>query len=95
MNFRFPECDKLSPPILQLDDVTFYYNKDKILFDKVCVNANMDSRICIVSILSLVCLKVYHLHGGNLPTSGMLIFVNLWGICKILQISRISKYLFN
>ncbi|XP_055863987.1 ATP-binding cassette sub-family F member 3-like [Biomphalaria glabrata] len=45
---RFNECDKLSPPILQLDDVTFYYNKDRILFNKVCVNANMDSRICIV-----------------------------------------------
>ncbi|GFN91712.1 ATP-binding cassette sub-family f member 3-like [Plakobranchus ocellatus] len=45
---KFPECDKLSPPILQLDDVVFYYNKDKILFNKVCVNANMDSRICIV-----------------------------------------------
>jgi len=48
VTLKFPECDKLSPPILQLDDVTFYYNKDKILFDKVCVNANMDSRICIV-----------------------------------------------
>lgn len=45
---KFPECDKLSPPILQLDDVVFYYSKEKILFNKVCVNANMDSRICIV-----------------------------------------------
>ncbi|BFZ23443.1 hypothetical protein BsWGS_26482 [Bradybaena similaris] len=45
---RFSECEKLSPPILQLDDVTFYYSKEKVLFNKVCVNANMDSRICIV-----------------------------------------------
>ncbi|GFR97205.1 ATP-binding cassette sub-family F member 3 [Elysia marginata] len=45
---KFPECDKLSPPILQLDDLVFYYSKEKILFNKVCVNANMDSRICIV-----------------------------------------------
>ncbi|KAH9504419.1 ATP-binding cassette sub- F member 3 [Bulinus truncatus] len=45
---KFPECENLSPPILQLDDVTFYYNKEKILFNKVCVNANMESRICIV-----------------------------------------------
>ncbi|KAK3705518.1 hypothetical protein RRG08_041392 [Elysia crispata] len=45
---RFPECEKLSPPILQLDDLVFYYSKEKILFNKVCVNANMDSRICIV-----------------------------------------------
>lgn len=45
---KFPECDTLSPPILQLDEVTFYYNTNKILFDNVCVNANMESRICIV-----------------------------------------------
>lgn len=45
---RFPGVEKLSPPILQLDDVNFYYNTDKILFTKVCLNANMESRICIV-----------------------------------------------
>ncbi|KAL8578789.1 ATP-binding cassette sub- F member 3 [Nucella lapillus] len=45
---RFPEVDKLSPPILQLDEVTFYYSTDKILFTNVCLNANMESRICIV-----------------------------------------------
>nr|KAG5692451.1 hypothetical protein BaRGS_010161 [Batillaria attramentaria] len=45
---RFPGVEKLSPPILQLDEVTFYYSTDKILFTNVCLNANMDSRICIV-----------------------------------------------
>lgn len=45
---KFPDCDKLSPPILQLDEVDFYYNKDKILFKNICVNASMESRICIV-----------------------------------------------
>ncbi|XP_070207876.1 ATP-binding cassette sub-family F member 3-like isoform X2 [Littorina saxatilis] len=45
---KFPETEKLSPPILQLDDVNFYYSKDKILFTNVSLNANMDSRICIV-----------------------------------------------
>jgi len=45
---KFPECGTLSPPILQLDELTFYYNTNKILFDNVCVNANMESRICIV-----------------------------------------------
>ena len=44
--------DKLSPPILQLDEVLFYYSADKVLFTNVCLNANMDSRICIVSLLS-------------------------------------------
>ena len=46
---KFPECDKLSPPILQLDEVTFYYNKDQVIFKNTDVCAAMDSRICIVS----------------------------------------------
>ncbi|CAE1242067.1 ABCF3 [Acanthosepion pharaonis] len=45
---KFPDCDKLSPPILQLDEIDFYYNKDKIIFKNICVNASMESRICIV-----------------------------------------------
>ncbi|XP_046559186.1 ATP-binding cassette sub-family F member 3-like [Haliotis rubra] len=45
---KFPECEKLSPPILQLDELTFYYCKDQPIFNKICINANMDSRICIV-----------------------------------------------
>ncbi|PVD35594.1 hypothetical protein C0Q70_02557 [Pomacea canaliculata] len=44
---RFPECEKLSPPILQLDEVTFYYTTEKVIFSNVCLNANMTSRICI------------------------------------------------
>lgn len=45
---KFPGVEKLSPPILQLDEATFYYSPDKVLFSSVCLNANMDSRICIV-----------------------------------------------
>ena len=47
--FRFPECDKLSSSVLQLDEMQFYYSKDKIVFNNVDCNANMESRICIVS----------------------------------------------
>jgi len=46
--FRFPEVEKLSSPILQLDEVFFYYMKDTPIFDNVCISANMESRICIV-----------------------------------------------
>jgi ATP-binding cassette subfamily F protein 3 len=46
--FRFPEVEKLSSPILQLDEVYFYYSKDSPIFDNVCISANMESRICIV-----------------------------------------------
>jgi len=49
MFVRFPECEKLSSNILQLDELTFYYREDKPIFEKVDCNANMGSRICIVS----------------------------------------------
>lgn len=48
VTLKFPECERLSPPILQLDEVTYYYSKDQIIFNKICVNADMESRICIV-----------------------------------------------
>ncbi|XP_022110204.1 ATP-binding cassette sub-family F member 3-like [Acanthaster planci] len=46
---RFPaEFEKLSPPILQLDEVQFYYSKDKPIFKRTDISANMESRTCIV-----------------------------------------------
>ena len=46
---RFPETEKLSPPILQLDEVDFHYVPNNPIFRKMCISAAMDSRICIVS----------------------------------------------
>lgn len=34
--------------ILRLDEVSFYYTKDKYIFKNVDISASMDSRICIV-----------------------------------------------
>ncbi|KAF4088875.1 hypothetical protein AMELA_G00059760 [Ameiurus melas] len=46
---RFPDnFEKLSPPILQLDEVEFYYTPEQRLFSGLCVSADLDSRICIV-----------------------------------------------
>ncbi|XP_073246367.1 ATP-binding cassette sub-family F member 3-like isoform X2 [Porites lutea] len=45
---KFPECDKLSPPVLQLDEVTFHYEKGKVVLNKVSLSANQDSRIALV-----------------------------------------------
>ncbi|CAL1571233.1 unnamed protein product [Knipowitschia caucasica] len=46
---RFPDhFEKLSPPILQLDEVEFYYNKDQRLFTGLSLCADLDSRICMV-----------------------------------------------
>ncbi|XP_062329129.1 ATP-binding cassette sub-family F member 3 [Osmerus eperlanus] len=49
VTLRFPDnFEKLSPPILQLDEVEFYYNPDQRLFTGLCVSADLESRICIV-----------------------------------------------
>ncbi|KAJ8410667.1 hypothetical protein AAFF_G00186240 [Aldrovandia affinis] len=49
VTLRFPDnFEKLSPPVLQLDEVEFYYNPDLRLFTGLCVSADLESRICIV-----------------------------------------------
>ncbi|KAK3860899.1 hypothetical protein Pcinc_033079 [Petrolisthes cinctipes] len=48
VTLKFPEVEKLNSPILQLDEVSFYYTKGKTIFSGVDLSAAMDSRICIV-----------------------------------------------
>lgn len=48
VKFRFPDVEKLSPPIVQMTDVTFGYSKDKILLKNVDLDVQLDSRIGIV-----------------------------------------------
>ncbi|KAL6104886.1 ATP-binding cassette sub-family F member 3 [Pungitius pungitius] len=49
VTLRFPDnFEKLSPPILQLDEVEFYYSPDRPLFSGLNVSADLESRICIV-----------------------------------------------
>lgn len=50
---KFPEVERLSPPILQIDEVSFRYTKDRTIFSNVNLGATLESRICIVSIFSL------------------------------------------
>uniref|UniRef100_R4FQH0 ATP-binding cassette sub-family F member 3 n=1 Tax=Rhodnius prolixus TaxID=13249 RepID=R4FQH0_RHOPR len=45
---RFPEVDPLSPPILQLKEVSFGYSPEKMVLQNIEVGATLDSRICIV-----------------------------------------------
>ncbi|XP_043926120.1 ATP-binding cassette sub-family F member 3 [Protopterus annectens] len=46
---KFPDnFEKLSPPVLQLDEVDFYYSPDKIVFKNLNVSADLESRICVV-----------------------------------------------
>ncbi|KAF9513054.1 hypothetical protein BS47DRAFT_1372655 [Hydnum rufescens UP504] len=41
--FRFPETEKISPPLLQLNEVTFGYTPDKIILKGVNIDVGLDS----------------------------------------------------
>lgn len=48
VKFRFPEVEKLSPPIIQMSGVTFGYTPDNILLRDIDLDVQLDSRIGIV-----------------------------------------------
>ena len=48
VHFKFPEVEKLSPPIIQMSNVSFGYSKEKILLKNVDLDVQLDSRIGIV-----------------------------------------------
>lgn len=45
VTFNFPDPDGLSPPILQMHDVTFGYSADKVIIKNAELDVQMDSRI--------------------------------------------------
>ncbi|THH17198.1 hypothetical protein EW146_g3568 [Bondarzewia mesenterica] len=47
-SFRFPETEKISPPLLQLSDVTFGYDPAHPILNKINIDVGLDSRIAIV-----------------------------------------------
>lgn len=46
--FRFPETDKISPPLLQLSNVKFGYEASKIILSGIDIDVGLESRIAIV-----------------------------------------------
>jgi len=49
VTLKFPEVDKLSPPILMLSEVSYCYEgSNRTIFSNVYLSATMESRICIV-----------------------------------------------
>jgi len=69
---NFPPCERINPPVLQLDDIGFRYSADQPqIFKKVQLNADMDSRICIVGENGAGKTTLLKLLLGDLePTSG-------------------------
>ncbi|OIW25032.1 P-loop containing nucleoside triphosphate hydrolase protein [Coniochaeta ligniaria NRRL 30616] len=73
VKFKFPEVEKMSPPIVQMTDVTFGYTKDKILLRNVDLDVQLDSRIGIVGPNGAGKTTVLKLLIGKLaPTSGLI-----------------------
>ena len=73
VKFRFPDVEKLSPPIIQMTNVNFGYAKDKLLLKNVDLDVQLDSRIGIVGpngAGKTTALKL--LIGALQPTSGLI-----------------------
>ncbi|KAL4879809.1 P-loop containing nucleoside triphosphate hydrolase protein [Aspergillus karnatakaensis] len=73
VHFKFPDVEKLSPPIVQMTEVTFGYSKDKLLLKNVDLDVQLDSRIGIVGPNGAGKTTVLKLLTGQLePTSGLM-----------------------
>lgn len=73
VHFRFPDVEKLSPPIIQMSNVTFGYDPAKPLLRNVDLDVQLDSRIGIVGpngAGKTTALKL--LIGALSPTSGLI-----------------------
>ncbi|PCH33088.1 hypothetical protein WOLCODRAFT_92925 [Wolfiporia cocos MD-104 SS10] len=46
--FKFPDTEKISPPVLQLSEASFGYTPEKILLRGINIDVGLDSRIAIV-----------------------------------------------
>jgi len=46
--FKFPETDRISPPLLQMSGVTFGYSPEKTILKDVYFDVSLDSRIAMV-----------------------------------------------
>ncbi|KAG7876980.1 hypothetical protein KL937_005099 [Ogataea polymorpha] len=71
ITFKFPEPDKIQPPILQLSGVSFGYDPNKLLLSDVDLDVQLDSRIALVGANGCgktTLLKI--LMGENTPLQG-------------------------
>lgn len=48
VTFKFPPTDKISPPLLQLNNVGFAYSKDKQILRDVNIDVGLDSRLGLI-----------------------------------------------
>ena len=73
VHFKFPDVEKLSPPIIQMSGVSFAFTPDKPLLKNVDLDVQLDSRIGIVGPNGAGKTTVLKLLIGMLqPTSGLI-----------------------
>ena len=73
VHFKFPDVEKLSPPIIQMSGVSFGYTPAKPLLRNVDLDVQLDSRIGIVGPNGAGKTTVLRLLIGHLqPTSGLI-----------------------
>ncbi|MCJ1429919.1 hypothetical protein MMC29_007834 [Sticta canariensis] len=73
VHFKFPEVEKLSPPIIQMSGVSFGYTRDKPLLRGIDLDVQLDSRIGIVGPNGAGKTTVLKLLIGQLqPTQGLI-----------------------
>ncbi|KAI0757607.1 P-loop containing nucleoside triphosphate hydrolase protein [Daedaleopsis nitida] len=46
--FKFPDTEKISPPVLQLNEVTFGYTPDRVLLKGINIDVGLESRIAVI-----------------------------------------------
>ncbi|EGN92667.1 hypothetical protein SERLA73DRAFT_190661 [Serpula lacrymans var. lacrymans S7.3] len=46
--FKFPDAEKISPPLLQLSEVTFGYTPQNLILKGINIDVGLDSRIAVV-----------------------------------------------
>ena len=73
VHFKFPDVEKLSPPIIQMSNVSFGYTPDKPLLANIDLDVQLDSRIGIVGPNGAGKTTVLKLLIGQLnPTKGLI-----------------------
>lgn len=48
VKFKFEETDKISPPLLQLSEVSFGYDPAKPIISHANVDVSLDSRVALI-----------------------------------------------
>ncbi|KAK6098634.1 hypothetical protein MT418_000133 [Batrachochytrium dendrobatidis] len=70
--FKFPAPEKLSPPILQMTDVSFGYTPDRTILKNISFDLQMDSKIAVVGPNGAGKSTLVHLlTGENAPKNGI------------------------